>query len=194
MNKFTNAMTDYINYVVIGVVSLAVVTFLPLIGSTAGLGFKVPDTIAGWIVWAVVRVIMSLANVFIFHCFILQGKKKAKETDEYKKAHAKLVEIYKLADKKKGPRSPIKWNTIQYGKKGTTIFISTAVCCFAITQAILMYDWLSLITYCISIIMGVLFGIMQMNNTFEYYTQEFCEWVDIEYDKYIKDVIVNDNI
>lgn len=54
-NKFTNAMTDYINYIVIGVISLAVVTFLPLIGSTAGLGFKVPDTIAGWIVWAVVR-------------------------------------------------------------------------------------------------------------------------------------------
>lgn len=184
--KFNEWMTDYINYIVIGVISLAVVTFLPMIGSSAGLGFTVPDTVAGWIVWSVVRVIMSFCNVFIFHCFIMQGKKTAKATKKWQEAHNKLVMVYSKGNNKKAPRSPQKWNAIQYGKKGTTIFLTTALACFAITQAILTFDWISLITYCISILMGILFGIMQMNNTVDYYTVEFCEYAEMVYQNYLK--------
>lgn len=160
-------------YIIIGVVSFIALVFLPMIGSTVGLGWNVPDTTVGWIVWVGSKIIVSTLNVLIFHCFMCQAKINVKDNENYKKARDILTDV-NLKEIK--PRSPGKWKAEQYGKKGATIFITSSLAVVALTQAVLTFDYISMLTYLFTIIMGLIFGILQMKTAEEYWTREYYEY------------------
>lgn len=160
-------------YIIIGVVSFIALIFLPMIGSTVGLGWNIPDTTVGWIVWVGSKIIVSTLNVLIFHCFMCQAKINIKDNENYKKAREILTDV-KLKEIK--PRSPGKWKAEQYGKKGATIFITSSLAVVALTQAVLTFDYISMLTYLFTIIMGLIFGILQMKTAEEYWTREYLEY------------------
>ena len=81
-----------------------------------------------------------------------QAKLNIRENENYKNANKILANI-KDRDKKI-PRGPNKWNRQQYSKKGTSIFASSFLATVALTQAILTYDWVSMLSYIFTIIMG----------------------------------------
>lgn len=160
-------------YIIIGVISFIALVFLPMIGTEVGLAWSIPNTLIGWIVWVTVKLIVAVINVLIFHCFMLQAKINIKDNEQYKEA----IRILNLAAKKEHkPRSPSKWNAEQYGKKGTTIFVTTAMSTVALTQALLTFDYMSMLTYLFTIIMGLIFGVMQMKTAEDYWTNEFYEY------------------
>ena len=164
---------QWLYYFIIGVVSMIALCFLPMIGSNVGLGWNLPDTEVGWIVWITVKVIVAVLNVLIFHCFMMQAKINVKNDPKYVEA----LEILRLTKQKEFvPRSPSSWNKQQYGQKGVTLFITTALSTVALTQAMLTFDWMSMLTYLFTIIMGLLFGIMQMETAEEYWTDEFWQY------------------
>ena len=185
-------------YIIIGIISFLSVAFLPMIGSTIGLDWKLPDTTAGWVVWAVSRVIVATINVLIFHSFMEQAKLNIKDDAHYIEAREIL---YKNKKKEHEPQSPQKWQALQYGKKGTTIFISSAMSVVALGQAILTFDWVAMLAYIFTIAMGLIFGIMQMKKAEAYWTGEFYEYAlkkQQEQDTATKEVvedkeIINDN-
>lgn len=144
-----------------------------MIGSTIGLGWNIPDTTVGWIVWVGSKIIVATLNVLIFHCFMCQAKINVKDNENYKKAREILIGV-KLKEIK--PRSPRKWNAEQYGKKGVTIFITSSLAVVALTQAVLRFDYISMLTYLFAIIMGLIFGILQMKTAEEYWTREYLEY------------------
>lgn len=74
------------------------------------------------------------------------------------------------------PKSPHKWVSQQYGKKGTTIFLTTALSSIALTQAILSFDYVSMLTYLFTIIMGLIFGVLQMKTAEDYWTDEYLQY------------------
>ena len=160
-------------YIIIGVVSFIALVFLPMIGSTVGLGWNIPDTVVGWIVWVGSKLIVSTLNVLIFHCFMCQAKINVKDNDNYKKAREILTDV-NLKEIK--PRSPGKWKAEQYGKKGATIFITSSLAVVALTQAVLTFDYISMLTYLFTIIMGLIFGVLQMKTAEEYWTREYLEY------------------
>lgn len=161
----------YTYYIIIGIVSMIALVFLPMVGSTVGLGFNLPNTAVGWIVWVATKLIISVLNILIFYCFMEQAKVNVKENTKYKEANELLQ---KHQDKKERlPRSPKKWTASQYGKKGTTIFFSTILASIALTQAILTFDWITMLTYLFTIIMGLIFGVIQMKNAESYWTEEY---------------------
>ena len=164
---------QWVYYFIIGIVSLVALVFLPMVGTEVGLAWNIPDTTVGWIVWIAIRVIVSIINVLIFHSFICQGKLNCRENENYKKARDILVK-----EKKKEvlPRSPRKFLRGEYGRKGTTIFITTAMATVALTQAILSYDWMSLLTYLFTIIMGLIFGVLEMKKIEDYWTDEYYRY------------------
>ena len=172
---------QWMYYFIIGVVSMIALCFLPMIGSDIGLGWNLPDTFVGWIVWVTVKVIVAVLNVLIFHCFMLQAKLNIKDNENYKEAKTILStnEVKEFV-----PRSPNAWNKQQYGQKGLTIFITTALSTVALTQAMLTFDWMSMLTYLFTIIMGLIFGIMQMKTAEDYWTDEFWQYAT----KYKKDM------
>ena len=160
-------------YIIIAVISLISVVFLPMVGTTLGLGWKLPDTTAGWVVWGASRAIVATINVLLFHSFMEQAKLNIKDDEHYKEARDILVKVKKKEHK---PKSPAQWNAAQYGKKGTTIFLSSAMSVVAIGQAVLSYEWATALAYLFTLGMGIIFGIMQMKKAETYWTTEYYEY------------------
>lgn len=172
-HKTTDTVRQWLYYFIIGIISLIALVFLPMIGATIGLGWNLPDTIVGWVVWAAVKIIIATINILIFHSFMCQAKLNIKEDPKYKEANEILGRV-KL--KKYTPRSPHKWNSQQYGRKGTLIFFTSALTVVALTQALLTFDWMAMLTYLFTIIMGLIFGVLQMKSAEEYWTEEYWKY------------------
>ena len=163
-------------YCIIGIVSLIALCFLPMIGSDIGLAWKLPNTVVGWIVWVTTKIIVAVLNVLIFHCFMLQAKINIKDNVRYQEAQ-EILRSQKI--KQIIPRSPTQWNKKQYTSKGVSIFITTALSTVALTQAILNFDWMSMLTYLFTIVMGLIFGIMQMKTAEDYWTDEYWQYAQM---------------
>lgn len=164
----------YTYYIIIGIVSLIALVFLPMVGSTVGLGFNVPNTIVGWIVWVATKLIVATLNVLMFYCFMEQAKVNVKDNPKFLQASSLLE---KTKDKRsRDPRSPSAWTRVQYGKKGTTIFVTTMLATIALTQAILTFDYVTMLTYLFTIVMGLIFGVIQMKSAEVYWTDEYYRY------------------
>lgn len=176
MNEALEKIKAGMYYCIIAVISVVALIFLPAIGSTVGIGLALPTTIAGWIVYVTTKLIVAIINVLIFHCFRLQGKLNVKDSDEYKRA-TELLRMTKN-NKKYIPLSPAQWGRRQWGSKGVTIFITSILSVFALTQAILSFDWIAMLTYLFTILMGLIFGILQMKREEEYWTVGYLEYAE----------------
>lgn len=159
-----------IYYIVIAIISFITVAFLPMVGSTVGLQWNLPNTTVGWIVWAVTRLVISIINVLLFYSFMEQAKLNVKDNERYKEANEILLRSKK---KEHEPKSPGKWQAEQYGKKATKIFLGSAMSVVAFGQAILSYDWISMLSYIFTLAMGLIFGVMQMKKAETYWTTEY---------------------
>lgn len=174
MENYKDKFSAYLYYIIIAVISVISLTFLPAIGSTAGLQWNVPDTTVGWIVWCAVRLCVAIINVLIFHSFMCQAKINVKDDPRYIKA---IDILMTLADERERlPRSPETYYRQQWTHKGVSIFIGSALASVALTQAILTYDYVSMLTYLFTIGLGIIFGIMQMKNVEAYLTLEMYEY------------------
>ena len=179
-------------YILIGIISFISVAFLPMVGSTVGLGWKLPDTPTGWVVWAISRLIIATINVLIFYSFMEQAKLNVAKDPHYIEATEILLKA-KKADHT--PRSPQKWQALQYGKRGTKIFISSAMSVVALGQAILSFDWVSMLAFICTIAMGIVFGVLQIKKAEAYWTDEFYRYAIMIKEEEAKkpEEIVNDN-
>lgn len=163
-----------IYYWIIFLTSMVVLVFLPMVGSEAGLKFNIPTTTAGWILYIVTKLLVAVLNVIIFFSFMQQAKLNVRDDPKYVKA----CEIMGRVKKEKAyiPRAPRVWERKQYMHKGVTIFLTTAISVVALANAFLTYDYMTLLTYAITIIMGIIFGLLQMATAEEYWTKEFYDY------------------
>lgn len=191
-NEARDKVKQNMYYILIGIISFISVAFLPMVGSTVGLGWKLPDTPTGWVVWAISRLIIATINVLIFYSFMEQAKLNVAKDPHYIEATEILLKA-KKADHT--PRSPQKWQALQYGKRGTKIFISSAMSVVALGQAILSFDWVSMLAFIFTIAMGIVFGVLQMKKAEAYWTDEFYRYALMIKEEETKkpEEIVNDN-
>lgn len=168
--------TNYLYYILIGVLSFISLVFLPMLGSELGMSFNFPTTTAGWFVYITSQLIAAVINVLIFHSFICQAKLNIKDNDNYKKA----VELLRNnKEKTYVPRSLARFNMREYGVKGLTIFLGSILATVAIGEAILTYNYVKLISYLLVIIMGIIFGILEMKKYEEYYITEYLDYAEM---------------
>lgn len=179
-----DSVRQWMYYFIIGIISFVALVFLPMLGTSVGLGWAIPDTAAGWTVWIVMKLIVATLNVLIFYSFMQQGKLNVKDDPNYIKAQSILV---KVRVKNVQPRSPAKWNGQQYGKKGVTIFLSTGLATVAFTNAVLAFNLVDLLTYLFAIVMGIIFGILQMKNAEEYWREEYLRYAYMKKDEWEKE-------
>lgn len=173
-NSVYQQWVQWQNYIIIGIVSLIALFFIPMLGSSVGLAWVLPNTTAGWIVYVTSKLLVAALNIIIFHCFILQAKVNAKDHPNFMAANELLR---KFKDQKElAPRSPSAYFAGVYGKKGTAIFITTLMASVGLTQAVLTFDWVSMLTYLFTILMGLIFGILQMNQVELYWTEEYYKY------------------
>lgn len=181
---------QWLYYLVIGIISFVALVFLPFVGSTIDAGWNLPSNEVGWVVFITTKLIVAIINVLLFHCFMLQAKINVKDNEHYKAANDIVM---KVAPKIYTPRSPREFNKKEYMTKGVTIFITTIFSAFALTQAVLTFDYVSLLTYLFTIILGVVMGILQMKKAETYWTTEFYDYAMKLQENLNKGAVSNDN-
>lgn len=160
-------------YIIIVILSLAVLIVMPFLRSDLSTSLLFPTTTAGWFLFWFEKGSITAINLTIFTAFKKQGKLNIKDNEKYLEAQ-KLMN--KVKAKKYNPSSPAKYQAKSYGKKGTTLVISTMASLVAITNMLLRFDYLALISYCITILMAIIFGIFAMKNDELYWTDEYYYW------------------
>lgn len=165
---------DIAYYLIIGVISLLSTVFLPMVGSELGLSFNFPNTTAGWIAWSSSKIAVAVLNMVLFTCFMKQAKVNVKNDQRYLEARKLLDEVEKKRALK--PKSPKKWEGTQYLAKGTTMFVCSILSAIGFSQAILTFDLMTFLSYAFTLIMGLVFGFLQMNKTETYYTGEYLAY------------------
>lgn len=160
-------------YIIIVILSLAVLIVMPFLRSDLSAGLLFPTTSAGWFLFWFEKISITAINLTIFTAFKKQGQVNIKDNEKYCKARELMN---KVKAKKYSPLSPVKYQAKSYGKKGTTLVISTLASLVAITNMILRFDYLALISYCITILMAIVFGIFAMKNDELYWTEEYYYW------------------
>ena len=173
-NQILAKIRQTIYYWIIFLTSIVVLVFMPMVGSEAGLEFNIPTTTAGWILYIITKLLVAVLNVTIFFSFMQQAKLNVKDDPKYLKACEIMGRLKK--EKEYIPKSPRVWERKQYVHKGFTIFVSTACSLVALANAFLTYDYMTLLTYAITIIMGLIFGLLQMATAEEYWTREFYDY------------------
>lgn len=174
-SQITIKLRQYLYYCLIAISSFVALVFLPMLGTDIDAGWNLPKDTKGWVVFITIRAIVSFLNVFIFASFINQGKLNVSDNENYKKAQQLLA---KVKNKEYIPRSPRKFNAKEYGQKGVTVFLSTAASLVALTQAILSYDWVALLTYALTVTGSIVFGIFEMKKVEVYWTVEYLEYAE----------------
>lgn len=173
----------YQNYIIIGVLSLISIFFLPMLGSEVGIGFNIPNTVAGWIVWILTKICIIAINFLLLDQFIKQAKVNVRNNERFKEAEA-----YYLVNKEEQEEellSPKEFIGHIYKNKGITTAVTSALGVFGLTSAVLTFDWVSMLTYLATIVFGIIFGWLTMNRVEEY-------WTTIYYKKYKRDKLLEE--
>ena len=71
------------------------------------------------------------------------------------------------------PRSPKQFFTREYGIKGANTFVFSALSVVALTNAILCFDWISFISYLLTLIMGIVWGVLEMKKVETFWIDEY---------------------
>lgn len=177
--SITKKIQDYLYYIMIAIVSLCAMFVIPCFGSSVGMEWNFPNTIPGWIVFISSKLTVALVNILIFHGFVKQARINIRDNPAYLEALNILNDIGRHTYI---PRSVAEINKKEYGSKMTTIFITSLLSAFSFSQAILTFDITSLISYTITVVFGVIFGLLEMKKYEDYYTHEF-----VDYAKYVQE-------
>lgn len=158
----------YQNYIIIALLSIVSVFFLPLLGSSAGLGFIIPNTAAGWTVYIATKFCIVVINILIFDQFVKQAKINIKDDPRFVEAE----EILNNTDTKDEPILPAKYYLRKmYKSKMSTSAIMTLLGVFGFTNALLTFDWVAMLSYLFTISIGIVFGWISMNQAEEIWTE-----------------------
>ena len=160
MTNYYSKIKQYYNYCLIGLISSIALCFFPFIGTEVGMAWILPTTALGWTIYIVKNLCVAGVNMLVFHCFICQGKINIKDNEKFIEAN-KILEKY-VAETMTQPRSPKQYLGRTYGVKGTMVMICSILAAVSLTEALLVFDPIALITYSITLLFGFITGIVQM--------------------------------
>lgn len=163
-------------YCLIFILSLLVMTVAPMFTPSAntdlGIAAIFPHTPIGWAIYVCTKLFVGVVNLLLFHCFVKQAKINIKDNVKYIEA-CKIYDIYH--QKEYNPRSPKEYFGQLYRRKGIMIFLTSILSAIVLTNAILAFDLTAFVTYCMTILMGIIFGILKMKEVENYWTSEFYD-------------------
>lgn len=163
-------------YVLIFLLSLLVMTVAPMFtpGASTDLGVAAifPHSPVGWAIYICTKLFVGVVNLLLFHCFVKQAKINIKDNEKFIEA-CKIYEMYH--PREYNPRNPKQYFGQLYRKKGIMIFLTSMLSAVVLTNAILAFDLTSFVTYCMTIVMGLIFGVLKMKEVEVYWTSEFYD-------------------
>lgn len=167
-------------YILIAGISIVSLAIIPMLQSTIDASFKFPQTTAAWMLWIGSRICITILNLLIFHCFICQADLNTQENESRKEAEGILGQIKK--SKELIPQSKEQFLSGEYKHKIPTLILSTVVSLIAFGPAVLTFDLVTFLTYLFTVIVAIVFGIIEMLKVESYYKTEL-----IRYAKWLKE-------
>ena len=163
-------------YCLIFLLSLLVMTVAPMFTPSAntdlGISAIFPHSLIGWAIYVCTKLFVGVVNLLLFHCFVKQAKINIKDNEKYIAA-CKIYDMYH--PKEYNPRGPKQYFGQLYRKKGIMIFLTSMLSAVVLTNAILSFDVTAFVTYSMTILMGIIFGILKMKEVEVYWTGEFYD-------------------
>lgn len=178
--EIRKTINDSAYFIIIGLISLLAVFIPPLfmgcLSSDIGLAF--PKSLEGWILYIIMNASTAIANISLLVLFKLQAKKNARKDPNYIRANEILN---KLAGTKEIwiPRSPAKMNAGDYTRKILAIVVSTITASITLTSLILSFDWMTLLSCLVSIIITLCISWITMINNEIYWTEEYILYAEM---------------
>lgn len=162
-------------YCLIFILSLLVLFIAPMFsaGAEVGVALQLPSTPIGWAIYVTTKLFVACVNLLLFHCFVKQARLNVQSNDKYLAAMALMQKYH---PKEYRPRSEKEYFGQLYRKKGVLIFITSILSAVVLTNAVMAFDLTAFTTYSITIIMGVILGIMKMKDVEAYWTGEFYDY------------------
>ena len=178
--EIRRTINDSAYFIIIGLISLLAVFIPPLFMGclSSDIGMAFPKTAEGWVLWSIMNASTAIANISLLVLFKLQAKKNARKDPNFIKANEILN---KLAGRKEVfvPRSPARLNAMDYGKKTAAILISTFTASITLTSLILSFDWMTLLSCLVSIIITICIAWITMINNEIYWTEEYILYAEM---------------
>ena len=162
---------QYQGYFIIAILSMICIFFIPMMGSSVGVKFLIPTTIAGWVIWIVSKLAVILINMLIFDQFIRQGKINVKDNPNFLKAQAIFNQL-ETPEEEHLP-TPREYFGRLYRSKGIKLFLSSLLSLVAFSNAILSFNWVTMLTYLFTIVVGIIFGWINMLEVENYWTDTY---------------------
>lgn len=176
--KASERMKDIAFYLIIAIVSVVVLTVVPLLSGCIEGDFRMnfPSTTEGWILYWTLNGATTLSNIAIFVLFKLQAKTNAKKHPNYIKAR----ELLSQANGRKGfiPRSPKAMDAADYTTKGIAIVAGSLWSFVAISSLIVSFNFITLISVGVSTLMSIIFGWVTMLKNESYWTDEYLLYAE----------------
>lgn len=188
--ELKESINKYAYYIMILLIALLAVFVPPLcLGAISGdFSLAFPTTPSAWVVWGIVNGSSIIANISILVLFKLQAKKNCLEHPNYIKAVEILDEVSKV-NQVYIPRSPGQMDIEEYVKKVIFIILFTLGSFIAISNLIISFDILTLISTLISMITTLIVSWTSMLNNEEYWTKEY-----LMYAEYIKNKTLEESL
>lgn len=158
MNDYKAVIAENRNYIIIALLSILAVFFLPFLGSTVGLAWNIPNTVAGWVVYIITKLCIVVINMLIFDQFMKRAKINVKDNPYFKQAEEILVE----KELEEEPLPAEFYINKMYRSKMLTTVIFTILGVVGFSNAVLTFDWVSMLTYIFTIIIALVFGWISM--------------------------------
>jgi hypothetical protein len=160
-------------YILIFVVTLIALAVVPFFESALTGELTLPETVFGWITYAVSKLLVATLNMMIFHSFMQQAKINVAKDARFMEANAIMMKHKRAIYI---PRSPKRWVRAQYTKKGMTVFVGTLAALVTIGEMILRFNLATFVTTCVTVVMAIIFGVMQMLTAEDYWTGEYWDY------------------
>lgn len=168
-------LKQHVYYVVVFLASFIILVFFPMIGSSAtGWAFE-NYKLSDWCFYVGTKLLISILNFAIFFSFCKQGEYNSRNTESYKKA-MELLNMVKNTEVI--PKSPKQWKRQQYLTKGLTLSLTSMATLCIFTDIVMHYDWLALISYTITIVSAIIFGLLEMSTSEDYWQRVFLEYAE----------------
>ena len=172
--KGYETLKQYFNYGIVAITSMVVLIVAPALESAITGELNYPDTLQGWIFWAVGRVAVTVLNLVIFIALDNQSEINARNNENYIKAKEILS-----SDKKqqKIARSPKQVKRHDLLAKIPFIIIGSAATLIALSQIILSYSLATLISYIFTVVMDIIWAVWHMiQKEVGYWSDEYLRY------------------
>lgn len=179
--RIREGLNDSAYFIIIGLISLLGIIIPPLVNGclNSDVSLNFPKNLEGWILWGLLNGGTALGNISLLVLFKAQAKKNARNHPNFIKANEILN---RLAGKKEVfiPRSPAKMNAQDYTKKITTILLSTVASSVVLTSIVINFDWLTLLSCILSVLISLCVSWIAMINNEEYWVNEYILYAEMK--------------